>query len=223
MCDGPVPVAQPWTATGHAALGRIGLDGVRELERLSARAWPPLETASLGGWVLRAAGGSTRRANSAWPRRAGTLSADQLLRATEAWYGLRGLAPVIQLSPANEPADLADHLARWTVGGETRVLVGEIGGAPHRAVTVHALPTDDWTAVAAVTAPAHFGPSTVGIALLQAISKPCGYAVLRVDGEAVAVGRTVVDGTQAGVFSMGTLPAHRGHGSGRAVLDALRH
>ena len=35
-----------------------------ELDAVAARAWPPAETAPLGDWTLRDAGGFTRRANS---------------------------------------------------------------------------------------------------------------------------------------------------------------
>lgn len=213
----------PWTRAGHAALGRADLDRVRRLEALSARSWPPLERQSLGGWVLRAAGGVTRRSNSAWPRSASTLDVEQLLRATTAWYEGRGLPPVIQLSPTNEPSELAGHLDGWLVTGETLVLEGPVAAAPHEAVTVLPVPTDDWWAIAALTAPAHFGGSRreTGMTVLQTISKPCGYAVARVAGTPVAVGRAVVDADAVGVFSMGTLPEHRGAGHGRRVLESL--
>ena len=50
---------QPWTPDGHAALGRPGLEHVHRLEDLSHRSWPPLLTAPLGGWTLRAGAGIT--------------------------------------------------------------------------------------------------------------------------------------------------------------------
>lgn len=214
----------PWTRAGHEALGRPELDRVRRLETLSARSWPALERQSLGGWVLRAAGGVTRRINSAWPRSASTLTVEQLLRATTAWYGERDLPPVIQLSPVNEPPDLAGHLDGWTVGGETLVLEGALRGAAHDHVDVSPVVTDDWWSVATVTAPRHFAGAheDAGRAVLQAISKQCGYATARVDGVPVAVGRAVVDDEAVGIFSMGTLPDHGGAGHGRRVLESLQ-
>jgi GNAT superfamily N-acetyltransferase len=221
-------VVEAWTPAGHAALGRPDLDVVRRLETVSARSWPALETASLGGWQLRAAGGVTRRINSAWPRAGSTLTVDQLLRATESWYTARGLLPRIQLSPANEPADLAEHLldpaSGWSIGGETLVLTGPVGGAPHPAVEVSPVLTEDWFRVASITAGKHFGGGleATGRAVLQGISTTCAYAVAAVDGDPVAVGRAVADGDDVGVFSMGTLPERRGEGHARRVLDALR-
>lgn len=213
----------PWTPDGHRALGRPDLRHVRRLEALSARAWPALERQRLGGWVLRAAGGVSRRSNSAWPRGASTLSVPQLLRATTAWYEARGLPTVIQLSPANEPPELAAGLDGWTVSGETLVLERTVAGTAHDEVTVSPVVTDDWWSVAATTAPSYFaGPQAdAGRAVLQAISKQCGYAVARSGGMPVAVGRAVVDDEAVGIFSMGTLPGHRGAGHGRRVLESL--
>ena len=213
----------PWTRAGHEALGRPDLDRVRQLERLSARSWPAVEAQSLGGWVLRASGGVTRRINSAWPRAASTLTVEQLLRATRAWYAERDLRAVVQLSPANEPPGLADHLDGWTVGGETLVLEGPVRGTVHDHVSVSPVATEDWWSVAAMTAPEHFASAhgDVGRAVLQAISKQCGYAVAYVEGTPVAVGRAVVDDDAVGIFSMGTRPDHRGTGHGRRVLEAL--
>lgn len=213
----------PWTRAGHEALDRPALDRVRELERLSARSWPALEARSLGGWVLRASGGVTRRINSAWPRAASTLTVEQLLRATSAWYAERDLPPVVQLSPANEPPGLAAQLDGWSVGGETLVLEGPVHGTAHAHVSVSPVPTEDWWSVAAVTTPEHFAGvrGDVGRSVLQAISKQCGYAVAHVGATPVAVGRAVVDGEAVGLFSMGTLLEHRGAGHGRRVLESL--
>jgi GNAT superfamily N-acetyltransferase len=213
----------PWTRDGHEALGRPDLDRVRELETLSARSLPALERQSLAGWVLRASGGVTRRVNSAWPRATSTLTVDQLLRATTTWYGERHLPAVIQLSPATEPPDLVAQLGGWTIAGETLVLERPVRGTPHDDVSVSPLVSEDWWSVATVTAPEHFAGAQedAGRAVLQAISRQCGYAVAHVEGVAVAVGRAVVDNDAVGVFSMGTLPDHRGAGHGRHVLESL--
>jgi GNAT superfamily N-acetyltransferase len=213
----------PWTPAGHAALGRPDLAEVRRLEDLSFRAWPALETTSLGGWQLRAAGGVTRRINSAWPRRTSTLTVAQLLTATRVWYDRRGLPPAIQLSPANEPPDLAAQLPGWAVGGATLVLEGPLTAAPADGVRVEGWFSEDWWSVAQVTAAHHFAGARreAGTAVLQHIAKPAAYAVSYAGAVPVAVGRGVVDGRSLGVFSMGTLPEHRGHGHGRRVLHAL--
>ena len=42
----------------------MALPGIREIEMAGLKAWPAIEVERDGGWVRRAAGGYTRRANS---------------------------------------------------------------------------------------------------------------------------------------------------------------
>jgi len=42
----------------------VGLPGIPEIEMAGLKAWPATEVERDGGWVRRAAGGYTRRANS---------------------------------------------------------------------------------------------------------------------------------------------------------------
>ncbi|CAM5733398.1 hypothetical protein SFUMM280S_04446 [Streptomyces fumanus] len=60
LVAGKVVPAAPARRRGPAA-------SYEELARITARAWPPVESERLGGWELRAAAGFTRRANSVLP------------------------------------------------------------------------------------------------------------------------------------------------------------
>jgi GNAT superfamily N-acetyltransferase len=213
---------QPWTPEGHAALQRPGVEHVRRLEDLSHRSWPPLLIAPLGGWTLRAGAGITRRINSAWPRKPCTLTPPQLLTATKTWYAQQGLPPMIQLSPANEPV-MAPHLEGWAISGEALVLEGPLTAAASAQAHVDGWPGADWWSVVTQTAAHQFGDGrrSAAEAILRKITKPSGYAVVYDGGQPVAVGRGVVDGRSLGVFTIGTLEAHRGRGHGRTVLGAL--
>jgi len=71
---------------------------IRDLEELSMRALPALETERFDGWVLRAAGGYTRRANSAAPLYSGELDSAEKIVYTETWFRSRGLTPMVRLS-----------------------------------------------------------------------------------------------------------------------------
>ncbi len=81
----PVP---PRTVTRRA---------VRDLEAAAALGWQPLERDALGGWVLRAAAGFTRRANSCLPLADPGLPVDQAIGTVERWYAERDLSPAFQL------------------------------------------------------------------------------------------------------------------------------
>ena len=56
-----VPPAPSRRGAPHLAVS------MADLQRVMVDGWPPLERASLGGWMLRAAGGFTGRANSVLP------------------------------------------------------------------------------------------------------------------------------------------------------------
>ncbi|GAA4002853.1 GNAT family N-acetyltransferase [Streptomyces marokkonensis] len=74
----------------------------RELARVAARAWPPLESERLGDWELRAAAGFTRRANSVLPLGDPGLPLDEALSAVRRWYGARGLPAYVQTATGAE-------------------------------------------------------------------------------------------------------------------------
>ncbi|MFF8815297.1 GNAT family N-acetyltransferase [Streptomyces pactum] len=91
LVAGKVVPATPVRRRGPAA-------DARELDRVAARAWPPLESEALGEWRLRAAGGFTRRANSVLALGDPGLPLDAALERVTAWYGERGLPAYLQLS-----------------------------------------------------------------------------------------------------------------------------
>src|SRR5580693_5239709 len=71
---------------------------VAAFERMSARHWRATEEARLGGWLLRAAGGFTGRANSALPLGDPGMPAERAVAEVEAWYSRRGLPPMVVIA-----------------------------------------------------------------------------------------------------------------------------
>ena len=101
--------------------------GVAEVERIAALGWRGLHEAHFGGWLLRAAGGFTGRANSALilggpPKTdAGWLS--DLVR----WYADRGLPPMAQVPlPGGEAIDAMLAEADWRSDVLVRFLTGDL-------------------------------------------------------------------------------------------------
>src|SRR5262249_13550113 len=92
--------ADPLTAAGVGDPVDVAL--VRELEELAHRAWLPLRSTSVGGWLLRSSAGSSRRGNSVWPR--GPV--DDLTAAiaeVERFYADAGTRPTFQITPVAAP------------------------------------------------------------------------------------------------------------------------
>ncbi|MGL5864255.1 MAG: GNAT family N-acetyltransferase, cg3035/Rv0428c family, partial [Dermatophilaceae bacterium] len=98
-----IPAAPSRRGPPHRALS------VDDLQRAMVGAWPALETAQLGEWLLRAASGVTHRANSVMtagdPGRALPDAVDEV----ERWYHARRLAPMLTVT-GDIGADLGDTL-----------------------------------------------------------------------------------------------------------------
>src|SRR5688500_3648678 len=96
---------------GTTTVESLDLEAIHEVERLAFHAWPGLEVREVDGWLLRHAGGITRRANSVWPNQACMAhSLDENLAQVEAFYHARGLPVRFQICPAAQPDDLDEEL-----------------------------------------------------------------------------------------------------------------
>lgn len=181
---------------------------IRNLEHAAALGWPGLEQRWLGGWLLRAAGGHTHRANSAVPL--GFEADASALPAIVDWYAERGLTPWLSLPDRlYRLADGEPHL-------ETLVMASASVVAGKRApgVRLAALPDDDWMRVYQRDVP---------VDVLTAV----------VDGEVAfgsiagaAVGRAAVttapDGTRwVGLSAMRVEESQRRRGHARGLCDTL--
>jgi ribosomal protein S18 acetylase RimI-like enzyme len=194
-----------------------------ELDRIVARAWPPLEEERIGEWRLRFSRGVTNRANSVLP-----LGPDdgpplgERIDRVEAAYRERGLPPKFQLTESAWPTDLRAELsARGYVEQQpTLVMAAPIGDwhstGTRLAPDWHEEWFDAWRTVDARAA-------DVGAAraILDGIARPTAFAERR-DGDGVAaVGMGVLDGDWIGIYCMATLPHARRQGHAGEILRAL--
>ncbi|BBY63315.1 N-acetylglutamate synthase, CG3035 family [Mycolicibacterium helvum] len=127
---------------------------IRALEHAAALAWPGTEQSWQDGWLLRAGGGYTSRANSAVPL---DFSATvEALPPILDWYRQRGLPPWLALPERLLPirADGTKH---------TRVMVTDLTGTePDPAVTLHGSPDAAWLAGYERDVPAEVLTAVVG-------------------------------------------------------------
>ena len=82
-----IPPSPSRRAKPHRALS------VEDLQRVMVGAWPAMETARLGDWVLRASRGFTQRANSVMTAGSPGIPVPAALDTVERWYAERGLPP----------------------------------------------------------------------------------------------------------------------------------
>ena len=84
---------------------------ISAFEGMSARHWQATEQAHLGGWLLRAAGGFTGRANSALPLGEPGMPTERAVDEVEVWYRRRGLKPMIAIATGlGADGSALDHL-----------------------------------------------------------------------------------------------------------------
>jgi ribosomal protein S18 acetylase RimI-like enzyme len=188
---------------GHAP---VRASEIRALEHAAALAWPGTEQHWHHGWLLRAGGGYTSRANSAVPL---DFSANiTALPGIIDWYERRGLAPWLALPERLVPV-------RATGINNTRVMVTVIPEAEsHAEVTLLDRPDRAWLACYERDVP---------VPVLTAV----------VDGEVVfasmadeAVGRgavtTAPDGTVwLGISAVHVAAQHRRRGHARMLCQAV--
>ncbi|MFG2710125.1 GNAT family N-acetyltransferase [Streptomyces goshikiensis] len=192
-----------------------------ELARITARAWVPLESEPLGGWVLRAAEGFTRRANSVLPLGDPGIPLDEALARVTSWYAERELPAYVQAATGavgTQEALCAELEARgWVneVSAEVRVgalaPVGDLDAAAADDVRLTRVPDEEWLA--------RYGK----------VRDPRLARRMLVEGPSVwfatlpgrAIGRMVVDGRWAGFGAVEVGPEHRRGGLATAVMAAL--
>ncbi|MFF2540139.1 GNAT family N-acetyltransferase [Streptomyces cyaneofuscatus] len=224
LVAGKVVPAAPARRRGPAA-------SFAELAAVTARAWQPVESEPLGEWRLRAAGGFTRRANSALPLGDPGLPLGEAFGRVERWYEERGLPPYIQTATGAEGtqealcAELERHGWRREVTAEVRIAalapVGDLD-ADVSAVRLSRAPDEAWLS-------RYQRFSTPGPHVLRVLGggPSVWFATVADDedegrgGAPAAIGRCVVDGRWAGFMAVEVAPEHRRRGLATSVMAAL--
>jgi GNAT superfamily N-acetyltransferase len=201
------------------------------MERRAAQDWPAEEVEPLGEWLLRAAGGYSRRANSALALGDPGLPVADALRHVEQWYAERGL-PAIVLTVPTEP--VADQVGAegWTafsddvlfqvsgVAAALRSLDELVPDAAETAerVTITGSVDESWWVAD------HDPPFTSHVRAVLTGPDEVALARLEVDGDVVARGRGAINvgsDVRLGLSTLWTRPDLRGQGLGAGVLRAL--
>ncbi|MGI8677153.1 MAG: GNAT family N-acetyltransferase [Jatrophihabitans sp.] len=191
------------------------------LETVAARGLRPAETAELGGWLLRADHGLTRRANSVLPRKQLGMPLTEALDRAREWYAQRGL-PLWIAAPAEARRLLDAELGErgWRPFTESHMLAARLDQLNRPAgtvpVAIDAEPDDDWLALYRGGA----GTTDVGRALLTRHDR-VAFASVCLDGRTVAVGRGAVDDEWLGIMAVEVDTAYRRQGMASAVMAAL--
>lgn len=224
----PPPPSRPGPA--HQ---RISAD---DLERLMSDAWPAVERAGLGSWVLRASSGFTGRACSVLPAGDPTLPLDRAIDYVEKWYAQRGQHPLVQVfgEPGfrveDVPAGAAFLDRGYAVGGGRadweRVLVMTAPSTAIPPLTGDSVPvaadsrlTPEWLMTYGQQRSVVPGVSEAVLAGRE------GVLFLSVRDEAtgrlIGIARMAIDPGWAGIFAVWVDPAHRRQGIATTMTQAI--
>jgi N-acetylglutamate synthase len=210
---------------------------IRAVEEASLNAWPAHQTVVDRGWLLRFAGGYTRRANSVNPIYTTGDGADfsevrEQIRRCEECYRSRGQPVVFKITPLVQPPDLDAHLDRlgyraeastgvWLASLEQPSLHSQLFQADDMQVKCETTFSESWLAdfVTFSQATDAAGPALVGI-LEQILPLHC-FITLYHQSTPVACGLGVVENSLLGLFDIVTTASARGKGYGTQLLLAL--
>lgn len=204
----------------------LAAPSVLDLERAAFDAWPAEEIEALDGWQLRAMGGVTRRANSAWTAEtSGERGLAERIAAVEAFYAARGLPSQFMLSPLS-PAGLDMALAARGYRMDSPVAiqtaraadVAELAFSP--AARVERQPSDEFLEVLVERGRFRSVKSRF-LGLLSRLRGSARYAAVTIGGDVAGAGFGVFAGSLFGIFGMLTLPEFRRRGIARAVAVSL--
>lgn len=178
------------------------------------------------GWLLRFAGGYTKRANSVNPIFAGRLAPADKIATCEAHYVRHGLPTIFRL-PSIAPAPELDGLLAARGYGrldKTSVRVASLKTAPvteDGAIEIAAVPTAEWLETQRRWHDLDQNRMERHHAILAAIPHPSAFVALREEGSIAALGVAVLQGEHACLSDIATDPARRRRGLGRRLTGAL--
>lgn len=198
-----------------------------QAEEACRAAWPATYESEIDGWLLRAAGGGIRRANSLNPLRGGPRDPSGVVAAAEAAYAALG-QPAVFRAPdiAGEMAARLSDLG-YTAESETATLCCELSQkvtAPDDGAELSAEAAPDWLRARARLSAVDSEESRRYATMLTLIAGPTTFAAVRHDGDIAALAYCTLHDGLAVIESVVTDPALRRRGYGRrAVGSLLRH
>ena len=200
---------------------------INELELLGHNAWLAEERLRLGGWILRADHGVTRRANSVLPIASQNIPLDLAISLAIDFYESRDLVPRFQVTEASCPHDLDNELIQrgFTLGLQVEIWTSPISSLIEKEPTLETETLDhlsnDWITIYNLSSGHDSATFNIRRSIMDRTLQPKTYALSLIDTEIAAVGYGVVEGQWLGIFNIATHPEKRHLGAATAVNRQL--
>ena len=203
-------------------------ESLRRLDLTFLKAWPASLEVDYDGWLLRASGGYTKRANSVTPFEPGTQLLDEKISYAQAWYRQRGLDPIFRLPSYLDTAELEDRLSRtgFRMVDPTQVMARRISvigstSGPGQGLHFQSLKEERWLEISSqlhqrIPHPAH-------LEILKRMPAPKVCMAASKSGLPVAVGLAVCIKPFVLIFDLVTRPEERRKGYATALMQGLQN
>jgi len=195
----------------------------RRIERIALRAWPSAETVEYDGWVLRASGGYTKRANSVNPHFGSSLPLTEKLEHCRAFYTERELPTIFRLTPFSEPRELDGVLANagYTTLDPTVVMTARLNRSLSLNPEVQPVGLEIWVDAFNRLKQPEPAMREAHRRIVVAAEGDHRFAIVKRDSVPAACGLGVLIDDVVGVFDLFTAELHRQQGLGSAVVGSI--
>jgi N-acetylglutamate synthase len=198
----------------------------RDLEELALTTWPALQQWLYDGWVVRFAGGHTKRANSVNPLYPSRHNPAEKIARCEQWYAARNLPTVFRLN-AHTSSRALDRLlvARGyrrvdpSLTLHRRLDTWKVPGDLHGTLRSEALM--DWLARYCLLSGKALDQQHTHTAILQATPEPRIFAALWDRDQVVACAVGVLSAQALSIVDVMTAPQHRQQGFATSLLSQI--
>jgi len=200
-----------------------------EVEEAALNSWPALQTRSLGGWLVKANQGYTKRSNSVQPlHHFGPMEQhlEHKISRCEQFYRETGQPAIFKITPFTEPEHLDSVLARrgYRIADPSTVMVTPIPAAvPAGAgeLVLEDQPRSYWLSLLVEWNGLKASEEKTFVSMFDSSPLPRVFAVLYAQGRPVALGVGVLDGDYLGLYDIVTAPDCRGRGHAAELIRGL--
>ncbi|MHA2426243.1 MAG: GNAT family N-acetyltransferase [Candidatus Thorarchaeota archaeon] len=188
---------------------------IHDLERIASESWVSRERSRLGGWLLRANDGVTRRANSVLPLGSPDCELEHAYERVVEFYKSRSLEPRFQMTKISQPAGLDKYLASrgWVYELESLIEVSPIMTMLEKPskiqVNLLSMPTSEWMDAYIFASGHKDTDSNIRKELMHRSSLRKVFAAGMIDDTIAGVGIGVLSGNWIGLFSINTISDYR--------------
>ncbi len=191
-------------------------------------AWPSKQTILYDGWILRFAGGITRRANSINPIFESNIQVDEKIKHCENLYLSRDLPTIFKMTSDTFPSDLDKILVSKGYERDADTSVQTMASIGFNTLDTKSIKIterfDDKWLERFIKFNNYEKSKTIGLKnIVEHIAFKKCYLDLIVDGQAIGCGLGVLEDTFIGIFDIVVDQAFRKKGYGKGIVESIMH